>query len=291
MKRTAIEVLLCVLLCASFATAQYRTTYQIGVTDITAYATYKTNAWFPLAGGGDCLLGSLSVGQDGIVRCVGTDHQAYYFDAKGQKWTLVSAMGSNLVALAAQDSNDVWSLQTTEPGCNGSGYGIYHWGGSAWNVMLGCLSQMQAGDGILVGVNKQTQIWKSVDGGNTWSQPDTNTGWTYGAAAYAHSICGVRNGQVYRINQNVMTLFSPQPTGTVAGCAIGEDDPIFITWNTSGGASLYDSTSNAWDAISATSASTIQAAQKSLVFSRFCGSHLPLERLCRLHLRSYHGTL
>lgn len=259
------------LLCPLWANAQYTTKYTTGVTDLTSYATTGTNVWKLLGGGGSCLANSLTISY-GTLWCIGiSDGYAYKFTAPST-WTKQTAMGSGLKGLAVQDANDVWSLQVTS-GCTNNnnpfyGYAVFKWSGSAWTLKNGCLVQFQVGaDGTLAGVNP-TQLWTSPDGGTTWTQLGGNGGWTYASIAASNSLCAVNAGKVYWLLSGAITLFSPQPSGTIAGCALAQRDPVFATWTTTGAVSMLNlTTGNTWQTITGLTVNSIVASQKSSVFA------------------------
>jgi len=244
-----IVVASCILFSPFFALAQYTTTYEQGVTDITTYATSGTNAWFKLAGGGVCAPNSLAPLYDGNVWCVGAaDSQAYEWSQANQYWVQHSEMGSGLIALGGTDSSNLYSLKAYST-CGTGTYGVFRLYNGSWVWLNGCLKQFTVSvDDVIAGVDGKL-LYSSNDNGTTWNTIGTGS-WTYAANADAYTLCAVNNGQLYLLNSSGgMSLMSPQPPGTPSGCAISQGEFTLMEWGTSGNVYYFDVPTNVWKSV------------------------------------------
>jgi len=260
-----VLLLVSVLLCAICSSAQYYTNYQWGLIDLTGYATSGHNMWKLMAGSQTCA--QAPIGADGHLWCRNSAGQIYNFDVKNQVWDYQSAMGT-VSALAVQDDKDVWSVQNTN---------IYKWNGSAWTYVTCCsYGPFAAGnDGALVTTDQGAgALWLFVSG--AWNEIGTG-GYTYGAIADANTICGVKNGQLYEYepSNSAMVLVSPQPSGTIVGCATGQGSPIFMIWNSAGTVQILDwtHTGGGWSTVTSPVPSSIAATSLAGTFMLDSSGH------------------
>ncbi len=157
-----IVLAVCCLLFALPLFAQYNTTYNVGVTDITSYLP-TVNAWKLLPGGGVCQANTLTEGGDGFIMCKGTDNYSYSYDIPSQTWKKWIGMGTAVKQLAVGSVNSVWSLQPTNY-CTPYGlYGVFHWNGTVWSQpnTLACSAEFSVSgdDDEMVSIGASGSVW------------------------------------------------------------------------------------------------------------------------------------
>jgi hypothetical protein len=256
--------------------AQYKTTWNRGVTDITS-SLATVNAWKALPQGGGC--NSINMGSDGMITCMGTDGYPYQSSAATTTWTKVTAMGNQMHTVVTSAGTTFalgpggldWAICQTY---GSSSYSILQWNGSAWVGLHGCLSTLQiGGDGSLVGFNTLGDTYQSTNHGSTWVQISGHTfgpNFTYVSEASANSVCGIVGGTLYTFDGTHFNSFPTQPGGTPIGCLItGTRVPTLYTWNASNVVrmfTLYDGSQagTAWVTLAGT-AKGLTGPQKGMV--------------------------
>ena len=247
------------LFLATFALAQYGTTYSDPVADITPNAKSGANIWKLLPGGGDCQLQSASISTDGNLWCVGTDSHVWKFDMKTATWSKQASMGTAVAVLIVQNDNAIYSLQGVCSGQSPDRY-LYKWTGSVWSPLPGCLSQATiASDGFMAGVtlqpNYHNYLWSSGNGGSSWGQ--WSTGWIH-INMWASAIgCAVdQGGSIYQVSSTNPAVYLGATPTTVVGCVVMPlDNAAVMAWDAAG--HVYYDDDGTWHTISGLMASQV----------------------------------
>lgn len=216
------------LLFASLCWGQYGKTETTVPTDLTSYLP-TVDLWKTLPGGGICAVNTLSVASTGYIACVGTTGYAFSYSMLTRTWTQLTALGTGIKAIAAQDAAHIWVLKASagcDDGHNPVNLQNYMWNGSAYVTGTGCQIVLSIGsDGTLVGTNWQGDTYKSTNG-TSWTQisghavgPNLN----YVSVSTSSVMCGTLGPQVFTLVAGHFTLLPHMPANSdtgISGCAI-----------------------------------------------------------------------
>jgi hypothetical protein len=241
----------------------YSTTWQFGVIDGASYCTNTTNCWHAMGSAFSPVSGA--IGFDGYMLWLKSDHSAYSFDSSTQAWSTVNLGDLYTQQLAIFSQSTMYRLKSSDVYCgSGPTFRTQTWNGTAFVNLTSyndCKYALAIGyDGTLMSLD-----WGNAAGGpvyvfrnGSWVRYGTQNLLTIGVSSQS-LMCGItrQNGptQLYTITKagNDFSLFSPQPSGTLQGCAFADDpnggNPVMMVWNSQGAVYNFDPVNNVWDIV------------------------------------------
>lgn len=250
-KSIAILLFLCTL--PAFG-QEYPSTWLWSRTDHTSTATggsSPVNAWMSVYPAGACPANTLAAAPNGNLYCPSpTDNFTYEYEGPTTGWVQLTLLGTSVKAIAAINDSTVYTLQSYSA-CN-PWYTLYSGTSTSQSFVGSCWKTIQVSvDGTIAGVNSNSQLVYSTNGGVTVQFIDGGNTYSFVSIADQYSGCAVRNGQVYWISPNAgVSNLMTQPSYTVSQCAITRgEDPVLVILGTGGQQSILNTANPSWDNI------------------------------------------
>jgi hypothetical protein len=270
------KYLLLILFAATFAAAQYSTSYQQGVTDISSYLP-TINAWLALPA--KALLDKAQI-DDGSVYALDLSGCVWSYSRSTRTYTQQTVLGCSWAKITAKIDPTyglMIGLLKPDSTCPTGSQGFYwSYGGAAPVKSPLCFSMLYAatGDGSMLMLNES-----DISGQTNWyngsSYTHIGTGWTAGYVASSVHACALKGGQLYLLNamNNTFELFSQQPPAIPVSCMVTRDDDVLMTTTSAARTYLYNSSSSTWSIVTG-GVSNISGASKPTILGLDSGGNM-----------------